>query len=216
MGIPRKLRPSRSLTRKKGTIEPKLMIYAFCEGLNTEPKFIKEFSEANGNGLVRVSIVGAAGSPFKIVSTAVDRKIELDIAAEASEDPLDKKFEVWAVFDRDEHLKISEAFQKAKVNNINIAYSNPCFELWPILHFKQQTAHIHRHKLQSDLGKCIPNYNKKGSKEVAYGDLPDEYISARAKAIALKEEHIAIGTPLGNPYTDVYMLFDKIIENGKK
>lgn len=215
MGRPRQFRPSRSLARKKGKIEPKFKIFAFCEGLNTEPKFIEDFSRENSNGLVTVTIVGAAGSPFKIVSTAVKKKEELDEIAASSGDSLDEKFEVWAVFDKDEHPKIPEAFQKAKANNIHVAYSNPCFEIWPILYFKNQTAPIHRHKLQSDLGKLIPNYNKKGSKEISYSDLPNEYAKAKSKAIALQNDHVAIGTPLGNPYTDVFMLFDKIIQNGK-
>ncbi|WP_351019617.1 RloB family protein [Shewanella sp. AC91-MNA-CIBAN-0169] len=215
MGSPKRFRPSRSLARKKDKIEPGFKIFAFCEGLNTEPKFIEDFIRENSNGLVTVITIGAAGSPFKIVSTAVTKKKELDEIAKLSMDSLDEKFEVWAVFDKDEHPKIPEAFQKAEANNVYIAYSNPCFEIWPILHFKNQTAPIHRHQLQSDLGKLIPNYKKKGSKEIVYSDLPNAYAEAKLKAIALGKDHIAIGTPFGNPYTDVFKLFDKIIKNGK-
>ncbi|WP_185817543.1 RloB family protein [Shewanella atlantica] len=215
MGRIRKFRPSRTLARKQGTIQPKLKIYAFCEGMNTEPKFIREFSREQSNGLVSVEAIGAAGAPFQIVSSAVMKKLELEKVAASSGDSLDEKFEVWAVFDKDEHPKIPEAFQKAASNNIHVAFSNPCFELWPALHYKNQSAPIHRHKLQSDLSKLIPNYKNKGSKEVAFSDLPDEYTLARSRAIALTKEHVAVGTPLGNPYTDVYQLFDKIIHNGK-
>jgi hypothetical protein len=37
--------------------------------------------------------------------------------------------QVWCVFDRDEHSKIHEAFDRAKAHGIEIVFSNPCFEL---------------------------------------------------------------------------------------
>ncbi|MFG1708343.1 RloB family protein [Nonomuraea sp. M3C6] len=46
-----------------------------------------------------------------------------------------KNAEFWAVFDRDEHEDIYQAFRLARENGINVAFSHPHFELWLWLHF---------------------------------------------------------------------------------
>jgi hypothetical protein len=64
---------------------------------------------------------------------AIDRK---------SDDEID---ECWCVFDVEwpqNHPHLREAVQLAKDNGIRLAVSNPCFELWLILHFEDQTAHL--------------------------------------------------------------------------
>lgn len=47
-------------------------------------------------------------------------------------------FQVWIVFDKDQHVGISDAFILAKNNKpeIKIAFSNRCFEYWVLLHFQ--------------------------------------------------------------------------------
>jgi hypothetical protein len=43
--------------------------------------------------------------------------------------------ERWVMFDRDQHSEIPEAFVRARQNGINVAFSNPSFDLWLLLHF---------------------------------------------------------------------------------
>lgn len=215
MSAPRKLRPSISLKRKKGKTPPKIKIYGFCEGKNTEPHFIKKFSAMHGNGLVDIEIVGAAGDPFTIVSRACDKKKELDKIAKKGDDSLNYFFEVWAIFDRDEHRRINDAYIKAKANKVYIAFSDPCFEIWPLWYFKNQTAAIHRHALQKDLTNYLPDYDDKGSKFICPTQLPDNYLLAKNRAKMRNAELLATDSIDKNPYSDVYKLFDKIISNGK-
>jgi hypothetical protein len=53
--------------------------------------------------------------------------------------------EVWCVFDVDEHPKLAEARDQANANGIQLAVSNPCFELWLLLHFQEHRAHAGGH-----------------------------------------------------------------------
>ena len=212
----KKFRDHRSIKRKAGKKkQPKLKIYAYCEGKNTEPEFLKQFSSMHGNGLVSVETVGAAGAPKTIVDSAAERKRELTKAARKSGDPLDKQFEVWAVFDRDEHPNIPQAFDKAHANNVYIAYSNPCFELWPYLHFVNHSAAIHRKILQGKLKEHITGYDENSSKVVDPKQIDSNYEVAKKRAISLKIRHEKVDSPMECPYTDVYVLLDKIKENGK-
>ena len=52
--------------------------------------------------------------------------------------------EYWCVIDVDQHANLVPAVEKAIANGISVAVSNPCVELWFILHFQDQTAEIDR------------------------------------------------------------------------
>jgi hypothetical protein len=215
-----KFKSARPIKRQSGNRKkPKFKIYTFCEGKNTEPLFIEGFSKVKGNGLVIVECVGAQGAPKQIVQACSDKMRELKKLAKKSADPLDKSFEIWAVFDRDEHPKVSEALEQAKANDIKIAFSNPCFEIWPLLHFESQTANIHRHTLQKKLKQHIPSYNPKTSKLVCPVELDNtgNYEVAKKRAISLISSHERSDTSKieMNPSTDIFQLFDKIIMNGR-
>ena len=56
------------------------------------------------------------------------------------------KFGVY--FDVDEHPGISDAKQMARASGIKLAISNPCFELWLLLHFREQPGPQNRHRIQ--------------------------------------------------------------------
>ena len=54
----------------------------------------------------------------------------------------------WCVIDVDEHPDLAEALQVAQRHEINLAVSNPCIELWFVLHLEDQFAYIHRYEVQ--------------------------------------------------------------------
>ena len=193
-------RGNKKLSRKSSSLAPKLTIYALCEGKNSEPDYLIDFCKLHGNGMVSVIPSRAMGVPLTIVNLAVKEKSKLEIEAKKSNDPLDLQFEVWAVFDRDEHPKV--------------AYSNPCFELWALLHFNDHSQYIHRHRLQSKLESVLPGYDSKKSKKICAIFMDEYYDEAKARAIKLEEEHKKVGESKVNPYTDIYILLDKIKSNG--
>lgn len=210
-----RVRGNGKLKRKPTKIKPKTKVFAFCEGEVTEPGYIMAFSRLVCNPLVDVEALGPSGVPVTVVQRAVEKREELDRTAKKSKDPLDKLFDVWAVFDCDEHPNIDRAFQLANNNNIKIAYSNPCFEIWPVLHYYNQSAHIDRHVLQRDLERIMESYDSGGSKYVDARCIFSQFDSAKERAIRLAEGHAEVGTPMANPYTDIYKLLDFIKTDGK-
>lgn len=216
MGRKMDFRPQRPIKRKTNRLKPNIKLYIFCEGKNTEPEFIDGFRKMHGNSLVELIIEPAAGAPLTLVTKARSKAKELKRLAAKSLDPLEKLYEVWAVFDRDEHPKIREAFEMADAHNIFVGYSNPCFELWPYLHFKEHNAAVHRHDLQRKLKSEIPSYCPKKAKIVTPCLMPkNSYAVAKDRALRLSLMHKKVDSAKENPYTDVYILFDKIIENGR-
>ncbi|MFI3262094.1 MAG: RloB family protein [Rikenellaceae bacterium] len=72
--------------------------------------------------------------------------------------------EVWAVFDKDGHPSLQEAFEKAEQWGVNIAFSSLSFEQWVLLHYEKSCASFHivacKNKTKSiDCNKIIPCIN---------------------------------------------------------
>jgi hypothetical protein len=212
----RRLPDSRSLKRKGAKLSPKLTIYALCEGKNSEPEYLIGFCKIHGNGLVRIIPSRAQGVPSTIVASSIEKIKELEKAAKKSKDPLDSKFEVWAIFDCDDHPVIKESITRATQHKIKVGYSNPCFEIWALLHLDDHRQHLHRHPLQAKLKTKLPSYDPKTSKLICPYELNEHYDLAKKRAVNLMVEHKSVGSPKANPYTDVYKLLDKIKSNGIK
>lgn len=100
-----------------------------------------------------------ATDPLSIVNAAINY-VSLE-----SRDQWTKDDTAWAVFDGDEHRDSNphnwnDAVQRAKSHGINLAISNPCFELWYLLYYQDQFAKLSamRHHGIS-VGTC-PNMTK--------------------------------------------------------
>ena len=117
--------------------------------------------------------------------------------------------EIWCVFDRDDHPDISGTLQTARDRNIRVAFSNPCFELWLVLHVADQSAYIERDDIQRRceqlglvLGKRI---NPEAIEQIRRG-----YANAKRRAKALDRMHNDIQSPEKNPSSDVWRLVDRL------
>ena len=212
----RTLRKERSLSRKQGNLLPKRRIYIVCEGEKSEPNYLKEFAKCSGNGLVELFIKKGIGVPFSVVSHSIELKKSLEKKARKSKDPLDNMYSIWTVFDCDEHPKISESFALAKSEGVNVAYSNPCFEIWALWHFDDFNAFIDRHAAQKTLETLHKPYQKTGGKKICARSLYAMYSDAKSRAeraIALQNQY---GENKANPYSDVFILLEDIISSGKR
>lgn len=160
--------------------------------------------------LIEVVLDSAGGVPKTLVERAAARKKEAQREARRRRDASVIYDEVWCVFDVDAHPNLEEARVQARDNGIKIAVSNPCFELWLVLHFKDQSAHIHRHALQHKCStECIPDFGKRITEQV-YGVLREKYEEAVDRARRLDNWHGTRGTEGQNPSTSVYKLTERL------
>lgn len=117
--------------------------------------------------------------------------------------------EVWCMFDVDEHPRLREAIEKASANGVHLAITNPCIELWFILHFEDQTAYLTRQAAQK---KCEQLLNcGKALTRAATDQLVETYPAARDRALRLDAKHEGDGSAVGsNPSSGVWALIDSI------
>jgi len=95
----------------------------------------------------------------------------------------------------------------AEKNKIDVALSNPCFELWLLLHLRDSPGMLHRHRIQAMLKTCVADYDK----SVDYKTYMDGYEKAAERAETLDNLAERVGEPGRNPTTGVYKLTRRIV-----
>jgi hypothetical protein len=197
---------------------PKTRLVIVCEGKVTEPKYFNDFLALQNSPLVSVKAIGGCGVPVSVVERAVQEKKSLDDIARKTRDSFDADFQVWAVFDRDEHPKpqVPDAFALAERNGIKIAYSNPCFEVWGLMHFECWAKPGHHHETQRALKGRLAGYCHEQNPVIDVAALQTRYVQAVANAIRAAVRREEEGSSChGDPSTNVHLLTEKIRLNGR-
>lgn len=201
-----------NLRRRGPTRDPLPLILVVCEGKVTEPEYLNAFRIAHGANTVRVRVESPGGDPRALVERAVRLRDAADREARRARDPNLRYDEVWCIFDVDQHQRLDDARTEADRSRLHLAVSNPCFELWLLLHFAEQTAHLSPRQARDRLRKHLPSYDK----HVSFADASGGYGEAVRRAEALDVRHIAAGSAGGNPSTGMYRLTERIRQFGKE
>ena len=197
-GGPPRRRVSRSAIR--------LELLVFVEGQRTEETYLVGWRRLYRDRVL-VAIDDFRGAPLSLVQHAIEaQRTEAYEANRGRGRPHDQ---IWCVFDVDQHPNITEALALAAQHNIHVALSNPCLEVWFLLHFGDQNGFIDRHAAQGQAEAVL--HCSKSLSGAAVDTLVDRYEMAKARAIRLDAKHEADGSPPGsNPSSGMWRLVDMI------
>jgi hypothetical protein len=198
----RQRRPGRRLPFRD--VKPRILVVS--EGKFTEPEYIHGFARACRNPRVVVEVASEHGVPRTVVEIARDRKKDAEHAARREKDDNLVYESVWAVFDIDDHPNIGEAKEMARDNNIHLAISNPCVELWLLLHFQDNPGMQDRARIKKLLSTHVLNYDK----HVNYAAYSAGYSEAVNRSKQMDEAALEATEPGRNPTTGVYQLTEII------
>ena len=193
--MPRRARNARrapNLKRRDPNREPKRRFVLFCEGARTEPAYFEAIKRARSGTLIAVEIVPAAGVPMTIAKTAI-----AVAKPRRRKESFEEGDQVWAVFDRDAHPRFEEAVRLCEQHGVKVARSDPCFELWLILHERVYDRPCDRREAQRKF-ECRPEYD--------FDALVRRVEEAESRAEAQLRRREAEGAPCGNPSTTVFRL----------
>ncbi|XVU27235.1 RloB family protein [Actinoplanes sp. CA-054009] len=138
----------------------------------------------------RVVVVFKNGAPIEVVRDASRRKVANDFD------------HAWAVCDVDE-FDTERAAVEARRKGVGLAWSNPCFELWLILHVAEQTSHL-------DNGdKAGERISKVLGKEYDKGTLNFTDFEAGIAA-AVKRAKLLGPPPVANPSTNMWAVLESL------
>ena len=119
------------LKRRRPCLEPRRRFVLFCEGKNTEPAYFAALKNACSSTLIAVEVVPGVGVPYTIAEKALAH-VTAPGHGRGRRNSFEKRDQVWAVFDRDDHPRFDEAIALCERHGIRVGRSNPCFELWLI------------------------------------------------------------------------------------
>lgn len=198
-------RDQRSLRRRTPQIDERARFVIFCEGELTEPLYLKAFASLpEVRSVASLDIRGMGCEPRRLVE-------EARVAKRSERGQSTGSTEYWCVFDVEaptQHARLLDAVQMARDNGISVAISNPCFELWLVLHYADHESWINNDDCRS-LRRQHDGSQGKGLDGAAYMPRRHEAIM-RAKRLETLHDSANREFPNDNPSSGVYNLLEAI------
>lgn len=209
-----KLKKRAESSRKRGIRKVNPTIVIVCEGKETEVDYFNGFNSRYTRVDVIVPDKNSRGKN-KAKATDPESLVEKAIYYKENKYDIDEKDgdRVWCVFDVDINYnnnnavksKIDEIEKAKKISDkkkIKLGISNPCFELWYLLHYEYTTATLRNYDaVKQKLDKYIDNYEKN---ESIYDELKEQVYDAIERGKRLKKYHEDLGKKLPNVEKDNY------------
>lgn len=198
--------------RPPGRLDERKFFLIVTEG-KTESRYFKHFRSTTGP---RIESVDKQDSRIRLVEKAIELRGQYK-----KEKRYTKGDETWVVFDRDVDIgkpndkeTFNRALELARIEDIQVAYSNDSFELWFLLHLQDVSTSMHRNIIEKKLKSHLGGY--------AHGDdvfdrINSNYSMAVKRAEKILKEAIEDKkSPVdANPSTTVYLLTEKLHKSMK-
>lgn len=206
--------------RRSEIRDPRKFIVLVVEGERTE-KFYFQMIENKFSDLVKLEIIEPKekkSNPKHLLKSAI---IKNNYYKRATIEP----DSFWIVCDTDNHSNLHSVFKEAKQNQINIAVSNPCFEVWLFLHLGKiliendyvkfcdfneekiltvKKSKVIDKKLSQKICKALGEIRKKESKsgyEVYFSKITTAVLASEENLEQVKENNLLIGNKyIGQTY----------------
>ena len=196
----------KEIGRKPTSRRRNSVVYLICEGSETEIRYFKQF-RSRGCSIDIIPIPSQYKSADKLVQKA---------KATMGNNPYypDDGDIIWCVFDRDDNTNdvLTKARTAAAKEGYQIAFSNPSFEIWFLLHFCNQVAEVEDCasviRLLKQKGR-LENYEKNQNVYEILKPLQQKAIQrAKMRTDQLHREHTEIISRQSNPATTVAELVE--------
>lgn len=193
--------PNKVTRRKRRPI-----IYIICEGKETETLYLKHFRSRN-------CLVDIVPIPSKHKAAEHLVKHAKSLISQSNYYPKDGD-QLWCVFDRNDNKdhELQAAVVYAQKQGYNIAYSNPSFEYWYLIHFEKRNGYLKDSDTVIDILKrngYLANYEK--SVDVYEQLQAHQQIAierAKERVDQLGKDKTAVISCDSNPVTTVYELVE--------
>ena len=198
-----------SLRRKVADRDPKRTFLVYCEGRITEPEYLEALKQQPAvreiaSVDIRIDRDESGVVPLTLVTAAAEAR------ARASDENSEVD-EVWCLFDVESpvnHPNLDRAVSLAEESNVQVAISNPCFELWLALHFKPHTDPLDT----NDAENLRSDHDGSTNKSVSGATyMPLRAVAARrARYLSGKHEREGNVFPRDNPSSGMFLFLDAI------
>lgn len=121
-------------TRKAGKLIPR-KVFIFTEDSVKEQKYFRDFIEYYNIPQAKVKIIDR-GSTHSSPQSVINYVIDFQKSIRQNEPDISENYVYWLVLDTDRwKANLAKAVTDAFQRNYDLAQSNPCFEIWLLLHY---------------------------------------------------------------------------------
>ena len=187
----------------------KVILVAF-EGKNkTENNYFSNYRLRDKDYIIKL-VPGNETDPINLVNKTIVKVKELGLNLEEND-------RAYCIFDTDlderKNMQIIKARKLAKKYHIIMITSNPCIELWFLLHFEYTTAWLSNNDVINKLKKYYPKYEKNIN---IFSEIKDKVSEAIKNAKKLEsfqlDNNKIIGMVDANPSTEMYKIVEELIK----
>lgn len=187
----------------------KVILVAF-EGKNkTENNYFSNYRLRDKDYIIKL-VPGNETDPINLVNKTIIKVKELGLNLEEND-------RAYCIFDTDlderKNMQIIKARKLAKKYHIIMITSNPCIELWFLLHFEYTTAWLSNNDVINKLKKYYPKYEKNIN---IFPEIKDKVSKAIKNAKKLEsfqlDNNKIIGMVDANPSTEMYKIVEELIK----
>ena len=190
--------------RNKHNRKEKPMIIITAEGRNeTETRYFDGFRTADCPYIIKIHKAGYVTDPAKLAASIRKRWADEEADVRVG----DKAFVIVDLDNKEDKAKVIRQLKATKGTEEYIV-SNPCFEVWYLLHYDYSTrAYLNADAAIRELRKKYPGYEKTSEMYPVLADRMDTAVANAEKLEAYhnREKHQHPDARC-NPYTDVHRL----------
>ncbi|MCM1985533.1 RloB family protein [Methanococcoides seepicolus] len=194
------------MVRREGTRSITQM-WIFCEGEKTEIHYFEHMRSDLRINKLKIKVKSSDDQDaLSVIKYALD-------VLKHSRDYVPGDL-IFCVFDRDENSskELSQAKKLASAEDIQIIFSNPCFEFWILSHFERYERPLDNKLLKRKLVQFLGQYQKNDSQ--IYEKTKDRIDIAMKYSEEVVSLHESSGVDIisrdSNPSTLVHQLIEKI------
>ncbi len=202
------------LQRRPAIHDPRARFTIVAEGSVTEVEYFDFLADHFREALVDIKVVGGKGSPRQIVDESIRLRDAVTAAAAKGHATIADSDQYWALFDRDDFPQYLEAINFGRAARISVGYSNPCFELWLLLHYADYDRPCKSADLYREVQKHCRTYSQK-NKRVPVADIFPNVALAIRRAERQLQARVEERKEFEAPSTSVGKLVAAIVAAGR-
>lgn len=207
-------------SRREDIKSQRLLVMISCEGEKTERFYFEEFFKQLKIAHV-ISKISCVIAPHDHTnpSGVLDDLLNFTTPTGATYEDYEQK---WIVIDRDKERTgggghtledFNSAIERARDKDVGVAWSNPSFEIWYLLHFQFRDTGIHRDEVITRLNECFGNKYRKNDRTL-FASLEPKMDSAirNAKHLLKTPKNVKLSPADTNPGTAVVELVEMLLQ----
>ncbi|WP_461163178.1 RloB family protein [Arthrobacter sp. R4-81] len=184
----------------------------------TEGEYFEYIRQSLSNTPLKLDVESKGRNPALLLKRAIDLRDEDRLEARRNNDRQNVYRKVWVVTDTDDFTnELLDLIDGASNEGIDLIISNPCFELFVVLHDRAYGGYCEAAQIQAE-AKRLELTTGRNNKHVVLDKIQGNFERAEVFSQQLRQRHDRDGKffPDNNPSTNVDTIIRSLIESATR